>query len=115
MPRRWASRLWLAPPALPAALARLLAYALSVSAAVALLNAAPIALLVCVTLFLFTWPETPGHTNGSCTAYAKCSAACYMGGAGVPPATAASHRPAPGTCVCEPLFVFRVLGLGFWI
>lgn len=50
VPRRWSSRLWLAPPALPAALARLLAYAFSVSAAVALLNAAPIVLLVRATL-----------------------------------------------------------------
>ncbi|KAK9826787.1 hypothetical protein WJX81_000744 [Elliptochloris bilobata] len=42
VPRRWAARAWLAPPSAPAAISRLLAYAFSVSAAVALLNAAPV-------------------------------------------------------------------------
>ena len=46
VPRRWAAALWLAPPGAPAAVARLLQYACSVSAAVALLNAAPILCLV---------------------------------------------------------------------
>lgn len=46
VPRRWAAALWLAPLGAPAAVARLLQYAFSVSAAVALLNAAPILCLV---------------------------------------------------------------------
>ncbi len=45
LPRRWAARAWLAPPGAPAAAARALSYAFSVSAAVALLNAAPILFL----------------------------------------------------------------------
>ena len=96
MQRRWSSRLRLAPPALPAVLARLLAYAFSVSAAVALINAAPVVLLVHVTLF--TWPATPSHTSVPCPAYAKHSAAHHMGGAGGLIARAVSHRPASGTC-----------------
>ena len=99
--RRWSSRLQLAPPALPEVLARLLAYAFSVSAAVALLNAAPIVLLVHVTLF--TWPVTPSHTSVPFPAYAKYSAAHHMGGAGGLIATAVSHRPASGTCVVRSL------------
>lgn len=46
VPRRWAARLRLAPPGAPRHAARLLAYAFSVSLAVALLNAAPITRLV---------------------------------------------------------------------
>jgi len=45
LPRRWAARARLAPPGAPAATARALSYAFSVSAAVALLNAAPILFL----------------------------------------------------------------------